>query len=444
TRTSLAPPTDSLTKIGEDGPVPRLLADLTPLKESQPFRRMWLGTSLSGIGTQLTNVAVALQVFDLTGSNLAVGLVGLFALVPLVVLGLYGGALVDAFDRRRVVLVTQVGIFAVALAFVAISWLEIASPAWLYGLVAVQRGLFAVNSPARMAIVPRLIGVRRLPAANALSSLSFGVAMTIGPLLAGVIVARAGYAWAYGVEAVLLVLAVTCLAGLPSPPPQGEVKKAGLASVLEGLHYLGTRPNVRMTFLVDLSAMVFAMPRVLFPAIGMVLIGGGATTAGILVAGIAFGAVLGGLLSGPLGRVRWQGRAIVGAVAVWGVSVAAFGLVVASAPGPGPGGSAHWTLWPALALMVVAGVADTVSSVFRSTILQSATPDEMRGRLQGVFIVVVAGGPQLGTLLLGALATGIGVGGAAVAGGLACVVVVLALAAWQRGFLAYDALDPKP
>lgn len=161
--------------------MPRLLADLTPLKESQPFRRMWLGTSLSGIGTQLTNVAVALQVFDLTGSNLAVGLVGLFALVPLVVLGLYGGALVDAFDRRRVVLVTQVGIFAVALAFVAISWLEIASPAWLYGLVAVQSGLFAVNSPARMAIVPRLIGVRLLPAANALSSLSFGVAMTIGP-----------------------------------------------------------------------------------------------------------------------------------------------------------------------------------------------------------------------------------------------------------------------
>jgi len=424
--------------------VPRLLADLTPLKESQPFRRMWLGTSLSGIGTQLTNVAVALQVFDLTGSNLAVGLVGLFALVPLVVLGLYGGALVDAFDRRRVVLVTQVGIFAVALAFVAISWREIASPAWLYGLVAVQSGLFAVNSPARMAIVPRLIGVRLLPAANALSSLSFGVAMTIGPLLAGVVVARSGYAIAYGVEAVLLVVAIACLAGLPPLPPQGEVRRAGLSSVLEGLRYLGTRPNVRMTFLVDMSAMVLAMPRVLFPAIGMVLVGGGATTAGMLVAAIATGAVLGGLLSGPLGHVRWQGRAIVVSVVVWGLAVVAFGFVVSLAPGAGPGAPAHWTLWPALACMVVAGVADTVSSVFRSTILQAATPDEMRGRLQGVFIVVVAGGPQLGTLLLGALATGVGVPGAAVVGGLACVVVVLALAAAQRGFVRYDALDPTP
>jgi len=430
--------------VGEDVLVARLLADITPLCVSRPFRRMWFGTSLSGIGTQLTNVAVALQVFELTQSNFAVGLVGLFALVPLVVLGLYGGALVDAYDRRTVVLSTQLGIFAVAVCFVVISSLGIATPAYLYALVAVQSGLFAINSPARMAIVPRLIPAHLLPAANALSSLSFGVAMTIGPLLAGVIVARAGYAWAYGVEAVLLVAAVACLAGLPALPPQGEVRRAGLASVLEGLHYLGTRPNVRMTFLVDLSAMVFAMPRVLFPAIGMVLIGGGATTAGILVAGIAFGAVLGGLLSGPLGRVRWQGRAIVVSIVVWGAAVAAFGLVVAAAPGAGPGAPAHWTLWPALALMVVAGVADTVSSVFRHTILQAATPDEMRGRLQGVFIVVVAGGPQLGTLLLGALATGIGVGGAALAGGLTCVVVVLALAAWQRGFVRYDAQHPTP
>src|SRR5690606_29820331 len=198
-----------------------------------------------------------------------------------------------------------------------------------------------------------LIGTQLLPAANALSSLSFGVAMTIGPLLAGVVVARAGYAWAYGVESVLLVVAVLALAGLPSLPPQGEVKRAGISSVLEGLRYLGTRPNVRMTFLVDLSAMVFAMPRVLFPAVGALVLGGGATTAGILVAGIAFGAVLGGLLSGPLGRVRWQGRAIVLAIVVWGAAVAVFGLVLAAAPGTQPGDPAHWLLWPALALMVV-------------------------------------------------------------------------------------------
>lgn len=424
--------------------VARLLADLTPLRESRPFRRMWLGTSLSGIGTQLTNVAVALQVFDLTGSNLAVGLVGLFALVPLVVLGLYGGSIVDAYDRRTVVLVTQIGIFAVACGFVLIAWLGTATPGPLYALVAVQSGLFAINSPARLAIVPRLIPAPQLPAANALSSLSFGVAMTVGPMLAGVLVAQVGYAWSYGVEAVLLVVAVTCLAGLPALPPQGEVRRAGLSSVLEGLRYLGTRPNVRMTFLVDMCAMVLAMPRVLFPAIGMLLIGGGATTAGMLVAAIAVGAVLGGLLSGPLGRVRWQGRAIVASIVVWGGAVVTFGVVVSLAPGAGPDDPAHWTLWPALACMVVAGIADTVSSVFRSTILQAATPDEMRGRLQGVFIVVVAGGPQLGTLLLGAVAAALGVPGAAVVGGIACIVAVLALAAWQRGFVRYDAEDPQP
>src|SRR5690606_12695248 len=201
---------------------------------------------------------------------------------------------------------------------------------------------------------------------------------------------------------------------------------------------------VRMTFLVDLSAMVFAMPRVLFPAVGALVLGGGATTAGILVAGIAFGAVLGGLLSGPLGRVRWQGRAIVLAIVVWGAAVAVFGLVLAAAPGTQPGDPAHWLLWPALALMVVAGVADTISSVFRSTILQAATPDEMRGRLQGVFIVVVAGGPQLGMLLLGALAGRLGEGGAALAGGITCMVVVLGLAARQRGLGRYDAQVPAP
>ena len=426
------------------GSVARLLADLTPLRSSPPFRRMWLGTSLSGVGAQLTNVAVALQVFELTGSNLAVGLVGLFALVPLVGLGLYGGALVDAHDRRTVVLVTQLGILLTSATLVAVSWRGVASPAALYAVVAVQSGLFAVNYPARSAIVPRLVDAPLLPAANALSSLSTGVAMTLGPMLAGVLVSRLGYAPSYAVETVLLLVALACLAGLPPIPPEGVAARPGLRSVLDGLRFLATRPNVRTTFLVDLAAMVLAMPRVLFPAVGAVVLGGGSTTAGMLVSAVALGAVLGGLLSGPLGRVRRQGRAVVGAVGVWGLAVAAFGLVVLAAPGARPGDPAHWLLWPALALMVLAGSADTVSAVFRTTILQTATPDEMRGRLQGVFIVVVAGGPQLGTLLLGAVATHLGEGGAALAGGLACLAAVLLLATWQRAFLRYDALDPSP
>lgn len=425
-------------------PVAGLLLDLEPLRVSTAFRRMWLGTSLSGIGTALTNVVVGLQVYDVTGSTAAVGMVGVFAVVPLIALGLYGGALVDAHDRRRVVLLTSSGLLAVAVAFASQAAAGLADVRVLYGLVAVQNALFAVNSPARSAIVPRLIGTRLLPAANALQSLSFGVSMTIGPLVAGALVGWAGYGWAYSVEAVLLLVALATLYALPGMPPEGDVRRAGLASVLEGLAFLRTRRNVRATFLVDLTAMVLAMPRVLFPAIGATLLGGGATTVGVLTAGIAVGSFLAGLLSGPLGRVRRQGRAVVVAVAGWGLSVAAFGMVVHLSPGPTASGGASLVLWPAAACMVVAGAADSVSAIFRSTILQAATPDEMRGRLQGVFIVVVAGGPRLGDVLLGWLGAGVGEATAAVLGGLACALGVTVFALRQRGFVAYDAEHPAP
>ncbi len=425
-------------------PVAGLLVDLEPLRVSTAFRRMWLGTSLSGIGTALTNVVVGLQVYDVTGSTAAVGMVGVFAVVPLIALGLYGGALVDAHDRRRVVLLTSSGLFLVALAFAAQAAMGLGDVRILYLLVAVQNALFAVNSPARSAIVPRLIGTRLLPAANALQSLSFGVSMTIGPLVAGALVGWADYGWAYSVEAVLLLVALATLYALPSMPPEGDVRRAGLTSVLEGLAFLRTRRNVRATFVVDLTAMVLAMPRVLFPAIGATLLGGGATTVGVLTAGIAVGSFLAGLLSGPLGRVRRQGRAVVVAVAGWGLSVAAFGAVVHLSPGPTASGGASLVLWPAAACMVVAGAADSVSAIFRSTILQAATPDEMRGRLQGVFIVVVAGGPRLGDVVLGWLGASAGEATAAVVGGLACALGVTIFAVRQRGFVAYDAEHPSP
>jgi Transmembrane secretion effector len=186
------------------------------------------------------------------------------------------------------------------------------------------------------------------------------------------------------------------------------------------------------------------MPKVLFPAIGAVVIGGGATTVGILVAAIAVGAAIAGLLSGPLGQVRRQGLAVLVAVVCWGSAIVAFGVVVALAPGPAPGGGAHWILWPAVGCLVLAGAADSVSSVFRNTILQAATPDDLRGRLQGVFIVVVVGGPYLGDLVLGSTAQVGSEAFAAIAGGIACVIVVIALGLWQRGFARYDARDPTP
>jgi ENTS family enterobactin (siderophore) exporter len=197
-----------------------------------------------------------------------------------------------------------------------------------------------------------------------------------------------------------------------------------------------------MTFFVDLCAMVLALPRVLFPAIGAVLIGGGATTVGILVSGIAIGTLLGGIFSGRLGRINRQGLAIVVAVVMWGLFVAAFGVVIWLSPGPAPGGGANGLLWPATLFMVLAGASDTVSAVFRTTILQVSTPDALRGRLQGVFTVVVAGGPHLGALLLGALASATGEATAAVIGGIVCSVLVALVSVRQKGLIAYDARHP--
>lgn len=416
-----------------------LLVDLTPLKSSRTYRHLWLGGALSSMGAQLTAVAVGLQVYELSGSTLAVGFVGLAALIPLVTLGLYGGSIVDAYDRRRVLIVTLLGLSAVGVALAVLAWTGAAQVGLLYALVALQSGFFAVHSPARSAVIPRLIRRELLPAANALTTLSTGIAFAAGPMLGGVLVDRAGYAWAYTAEVVLLAGALALIFALPSLVPEGEVRRAGVRSVMEGLEFLKSRSILGMTFFVDLCAMVLALPRVLFPAIGVVIIGGGATTVGVLVSGIAVGTLLGGVFSGRLGRINRQGKAIVVAVAMWGLFVTGFGVVVALSPGPGPGGSANWLLWPATSFMVLAGAADAVSAVFRSTILQVETPDALLGRLQGVFTVVVAGGPHLGSLLLGSVAAVTGEPLAAVIGGLTCFLMVILVSTWQKGLLGYDA-----
>ena len=426
------------------GPAPtrrRFLVDTTPLREVPAFRRLWIGQSLAAIGTQLTVVTVGLQVYSLTSSTFAVGLVGIFALVPLVGLGLYGGSLVDAHDRRRVALFASVGLWVLSIAIAAQAWAHLDSVGLLYGLVALQSAAFAINNPARSAIVPGIVPRAVLPAANALSGMTNAIALTIGPLLAGLLVGAWGFQAAYTVDAVTFVAALAGVHGLPAMPPEvlGGSQRPGLRSVLEGIRFLGTRPNIRMTFLADLCAMVFAMPRVLYPALGAAELGGGARTVGILGAGFALGSVLAGLFSGPLGSVRRQGAVVIGCVAVYGASVAAFGAVLVLVP---QGVSAKLLL--CVLLLAVSGAADAVSSIFRGTILQVATPDALRGRLQGVFIVVVAGGPRLGDLVLGSTASGVGEGFAALAGGTACVVAVLSLARWQRRFLHYDARDPRP
>lgn len=430
----------------------RLLADLTPLRSSPAFRRLWWGLGISNIGTQLTAVAVGLQVYALTQDTFAVGVLGLFALVPLVVLGLYGGALVDAFDRRKVALIASSVLFVVTVAIALQAWLDLRSVWLLYVLVGLQSAASAVNNPARSAIIPRLIPLDQLPAALALQTLAWNVALTGGPLLGAALVAWHSFEAAYTVDVVLFGASLYALWRLPDVPPEpGDGvaapprKGVGLRSVIEGLRYLGTRPNLRMTFLLDMSAMILAMPRVLFPAVGVLVLGGGETTTGYLTAAIAVGAVLAGVLSGGLVHVRRQGAVIVVAILVFAASTIGFGALLMSVGADRPDGTIGWALAIALGLLALAGAADSISSIFRQSVLQAATPDAMRGRLQGVFIVVVAGGPRLGDLTVGALASRFGEGAAAVIGGAACVAVVILLAGTiGRRLVRYDAADPQP
>ena len=429
----------------------RLLVDITPLRVSPAYRRLWLGNTLAYVGTQLTLVAVSLEVFALTGSSFAVGLLGLAALVPLVVAGLYGGAIADRHDRRRVALTSSAVMWLTTVGIAAQAWAGLESVPVLYALVALHSGASGINQPTRGAIIPALVGLPLVPAANALNMMTFSVALMVGPVLGGVLVAAVGYAWTYSIDVVTFLAALYAVWRLPSLPPQrAETATAsgtrwGLASVVEGLRFLGSRPNLRMTFLADIVAMTTAFPRALLPAIGAVVLGGGEAAVGVLLAAMAAGAFLAGLFSAPFTRLHAQGWGVYVSILVWGAAVAAFGGVVWWAQSL-PDGDPRLTLAFALAAlcMAVGGTADSLSGVFRGSILQSATPDHLRGRLQGVFVVVVAGGPRLGELLTGGASVGLGEGPTLLAGGVLCMLGVTALMRWEPGFLRYDARNPTP
>jgi MFS family permease len=407
----------------------RVALDISPLRLSPPFRRLLIGDAVSVIGTQVTAVAVPIQVYAQTHSAAAVGLVGLAGLLPLIVFGLYGGAIADAVDRRRLVILTTLGQTALSAILLAQAVAGLHSTALLYGVVAVQAALFSMDSPARSAFTPRLLPPHLLPAANALKQVEFNIGVTVGPLLAGALVAGpGGYATAYGLDAVSFGASMWAVLRLPPMPPAGGGRKAGTASVLEGLAFLRTRPVLLMTFVVDLIAMIFAMPRALFPAIAHDVYGGGPQTAGALYSALAAGALLGALFGGWLGRVHRQGVAVLVAIVAWGIAISVFGLTD--------------QLWFGLLMLAAAGCADMISAVFRNAILQHAAPDEMRGRLGGVFIVVVAGGPRLGDGRAGLSAEVGGLQAAVVSGGLAVVVLTAACAAAVPRFRRYDAREP--
>src|SRR5436305_5641961 len=408
----------------------RVVADTTPLKESADYRRWWFGYTLSFTGTQLTQFAIPLQVYAITKSSLYVGFVGLVVVVPLVLMGLFGGAIADAVDRRRLTLVTSSGLLVVSVLLAVQAALGMHRLSVLYAIAAVQAAFSATDSSARGAILPRLVRRELLPAANALGQLGFQTGLSIGPLLGGLLVGTLGFAWAYGLDALSFLAVLYAIWRLPAMPPEGGGSRAGIASVLEGLRFLGPRKNLLMTFLVDINAMVFGMPRALFPAIGATWFHGGAGTVGLLAAAPSLGALLGAMTSGWASRVRRQGLAVLVSVVIWGGSITLFGFTR--------------VLWLALLLLGIAGAADMVSAIFRNTILQVATPDALRGRLQGVFIVVVTGGPRIGDVEACSVAAAVVTQVSVVSGGLACMAGVGVLAALFPSFAKYDAEDPVP
>ncbi|HVW80863.1 MAG TPA: MFS transporter [Mycobacteriales bacterium] len=408
----------------------RLFADLTPLRENPVYRRWWAGYAVSNIGSQLTIVAAQLQVFHISHSSFDVGLTGLVTVIPLIVFGLFGGSIADAVDRRKLVIVTSLAMLATSSLLLVQADTHLHRLSVIYVLLGLQAGVSSVDSAARGATLPRLVRPELLPAANSLGQLGWNTALTAGPLLAGVVVGAAGYGTAYAIDVASFGAVLYAVIRLPPIPPDSTSHKAGFKSVGEGFKFLAPRKNLMMTFLVDIVAMVFGMPRALFPALASGVFHGGAETAGVLYAAPSIGAFLGASFSGWSGRVRRQGLAVIVSIAVWGASIALFGVV-------------H-VLWLGVVLLAVAGAADMVSAVFRSTILQVATPDALRGRLQGVFTVVVAGGPRIGDLESGTVASLVSTEFSVVSGGIACIVGLLAFVAKYPSFAKYDASSPVP
>lgn len=398
----------------------RAAIDLRPLRNPD-YKRLWAGNAIAFTGFQLTAVAVPVQVYAITDSSFWVGVLGVVGLVPLIVFGLWGGAVADAVDRRRLLLTSCVLMWACTLGLFAQAAAGLDSLPVIFALVAVQSGGFAVSSSTRGAIVPRILPKEQVAAANTLSFTTANVGMVVGPLLAALVIGRWSVAAAYGLDAVLFTAVLYAAVRLPAVPPLGPVSTPGLRSVADGLAYIAARPVLLLSFGVDIAAMVLAMPKALFPAAAEEM--GGEAAVGWMFAGFGIGAVAVGLFSGWIGRVHRQGVALVIAIVVWGLAVAAAGL--------------SDTLWVVVALLAVAGAADLVSAVYRQTILQTYAPDEMRGRLQGVFIVVVAGGPRLGDVRAGTTAAFTGTTGSWVGGGIACAAVVL-LALLVPAFRRYD------
>jgi MFS family permease len=384
--------------------------DLTPLRVSRDFRLVWSGLLITSAGSQFTLVAVFVQVKDLTGSAAAVGATGLAYLAGLVAGSFAGGAILDAWDRRRLLMMAQVGL-ATGSAILLGGAIAGEPPLWLiYAGLAVLAASSSLDGPTRSAITARVLDPAQLPAAQALNQVVWNTAALIGPLLAGLVIA-----WADGVTAAYAIdlASIGCMfvaASLlrPMPPTREDHADTGLRAIREGFSFARRNRLIMSTFVIDLIAMIFGLPRVLFPFLIVDRFHGSPKAIGLLFAALAVGALLGALTSGWTSRVHRQGLAVIVSVVAWGVAIAAFGL-------------STW-LWLGLAMLALAGWADVISAIFRTTILQMAAPDRLRGRLFGIHILVVTGGPRLGDFEAGVVARLVSPTFSVVSGGIACVI----------------------
>jgi hypothetical protein len=407
------------------GALRAIAVDRTPFKVSRDYRRIWWAELISQGGTQITIVAVFFQVFKLTGSAAAVGLVGLVQLVPLIAATIVGGPLIDRLDRRKILLAAQCGLVLTSSTLLAGALIG-RPPLWLIYLpVAMAAGLSGLASPTRGSIIPNLIPVELLPSAVALNQIMWNAAMVAGPALGGVIIARAGLSWAYATDVISFGATIYVTIRLPSQIPKhdGEQPSTGLGAIRQAFAFLRGKRVLQATFVVDLVAMIFGMPRALFPILAVRQFHHGAEIVGALFSAIAIGAVLGASTAGWVSRIRRQGLAVLVAVAIWGAAIALFGVV-------------H-SLALAFVLLAAAGAADVISAVFRGTILQATVTDAVRGRLSAIHILVVTGGPRLGDFEAGIVASAFTPTVSVVSGGLACIAGVLLLAVLIPQFARY-------
>jgi MFS family permease len=437
----------------------QLLPDLAPARENPAFRRLLAGGLLSTLGSSMTSFAVVLQLWDLSGSSLDVGLLGL-TFIPVLIIGLLGGSIADAVDRRKLALAATACLMAVSAAFAVQAYAQFRQLWLLYALAMVQAIVQAINAPSRGTFVPRLVPPGQLNAAITLSTLSGRIVMLFGPALAGVITGAFGLRTCYAVDTISFVASLYATARLPpmrpQPAPAASKPAAGkpatgkpsagkpsagkpatgkpatarpsLHATAEGLRFIRRRPVLVAAFLTDLDAMLLGLPVAIFPALNAAHFGGRPQTLGLLNAAVGVGGLLSAALSGPAARVSRQGRGMLAGTMIWGLAIACFGLTR--------------SLLLALVMLAVAGAADTLTVTFRAFMVRTVTPDEFRGRVSSVEYIIGTGGGPLGNVETGTVASLTTPAFSAISGGIGCFAIAVLIAVLFPAFTRYRAGSP--